>query len=62
MAFGVVSTARGQACETVTIEVLTDNFPGEIDWVLTGDPRAQRRHGVLQLGSKRAVVHLQLLP
>ena len=38
MAFGVVSTARGQACETVTIEVLTDNFPGEIDWVLTGTP------------------------
>ena len=30
VAFGVVSTARGQACETVTIEVLTDNFPGEI--------------------------------
>ena len=36
--FGVVSTAQGQACETVTIEVLTDYFPGEIDWVLTGTP------------------------
>jgi len=36
--FGVVSAAQGQACETVTIEELTDYFPGEIDWVLTGTP------------------------
>ena len=38
LAFGAVSSAYGQACETVTIEVLTDNWPGEIDWVLTGTP------------------------
>ena len=38
LAFGAVSSAQGQACETVTIEVLTDNWPGEIDWVLTGTP------------------------
>ena len=38
LGFCVTSSAIGQACETVTIEVLTDNFPGEIDWVLTGTP------------------------